>query len=52
MEHVKESITDQQWQCSKCKRGFKDENEYIDNKGVCDECYSIPLKKRIGKKVR
>lgn len=49
MEHVKEAVTEQQWHCSTCNQIITDENEFIDNKGVCDECYSIPIKKRIGK---
>lgn len=48
MERVEESIAVHQWICSKCQQVIMDENEYIDNKGVCDDCYSIRIKKRIG----
>lgn len=48
MATVEESIDVQQWTCSKCQQVIMDENEYIDNKGVCDDCFSIPIKKRIG----
>lgn len=33
--------------CSKCGATITDETEYIDNSGICDDCYSIPFKKRI-----
>ncbi|MBM4763391.1 hypothetical protein [Bacillus sp. B15-48] len=35
--------------CSKCKQEITDVIEFEDNDGVCDDCYSIPIKKRIGK---
>jgi DNA-directed RNA polymerase subunit RPC12/RpoP len=35
--------------CSKCKAEIEDEQEYLDNDGVCDDCYAIPIKKRVGK---
>lgn len=44
-----EQVTEQQWICSKCNNVITDEDEYKDNNGVCDDCYSIPIKKRIGK---
>ena len=31
--------------CSNCGKEIMDEWEYHDNKGICDDCYSIPLKK-------
>ncbi|MBN6888982.1 Zn finger protein HypA/HybF involved in hydrogenase expression [Cytobacillus horneckiae] len=46
MEQVK-----QRWICSKCKQEIDDKNEYYDNKGVCDQCFSIKLKKRRGFKI-
>ena len=36
------------WICSKCNTVITDEHEYLDNDGVCDDCYSIPIKKRRG----
>lgn len=48
-DEVMEQVIDQKWICSKCNCEIIDEAEYIDNHGVCDDCYSIPLKKRIGK---
>jgi formylmethanofuran dehydrogenase subunit E len=48
MGHVEESTVVQQWICSKCEQVITDENEYIDNKGVCDDCFRIPLKRRLG----
>jgi len=42
-------VTEQMWICSRCKKEIVEEAEYLDNNGVCDECYSIPIKKRIGK---
>ncbi|SEM19762.1 hypothetical protein SAMN05192533_101381 [Mesobacillus persicus] len=44
-----EQVTEQQWICSKCNNVITDEDEYQDNNGVCDDCYSLPIKKRIGK---
>ncbi|MGM0900919.1 MAG: hypothetical protein ACQEXB_07430 [Bacillota bacterium] len=44
-----EQVANQQWICSECNKVITDEAEYTDNNGVCDECYSIPIKKRIGK---
>lgn len=41
--------TVEKWICSKCNKAIADEAEYIDNKGLCDDCYSIPIKKRIAK---
>jgi hypothetical protein len=35
--------------CSKCEKEITDEIEFRDNGGICDECYSIPVKKRIGR---
>ncbi|HZG71760.1 MAG TPA: hypothetical protein VEY51_09515 [Chondromyces sp.] len=34
--------------CSQCQTEIADEQEYEDNGGVCDDCYSIPLRKRRG----
>lgn len=48
MEHVEESVYVQQWRCSKCDQLILDENEYLDNDGVCDTCYSLSFKRRIG----
>jgi hypothetical protein len=48
MGHVEESVKVQQWKCSKCDQPIVDENEYIDNDGVCDTCYSLLIKRRIG----
>lgn len=48
MEHVEESVQIQQWKCSKCNHIILDENEFLDNDGVCDTCYSMQLKRRIG----
>lgn len=44
-----EQVTVQQWICSKCQKEITEEAEYIDNHGVCDDCYSLPIKKRMGK---
>jgi DNA-directed RNA polymerase subunit RPC12/RpoP len=44
-----EQVTKQLWICSKCKKEITDEVEFVDNEGVCDDCFSIPIKKRIGK---
>ncbi|MCM3324253.1 hypothetical protein MKX67_18405 [Cytobacillus sp. FSL W7-1323] len=44
MEQVKQGL----WICSKCEAVITDYNEYHDNDGVCDVCYSIPIKKRRG----
>lgn len=44
-----EQVINQIWICSNCNCEITDEAEYIDNDGVCDGCYSITLKKRIGK---
>jgi hypothetical protein len=44
-----EQITDVKWVCSGCSKEITDETEYLDNDGLCDDCYSIPIKKRIGK---
>lgn len=43
-----EQVTGSKWNCSNCGKKINDENEYIDNKGVCDDCYSIPVRKRRG----
>ncbi|WP_191090883.1 hypothetical protein [Niallia endozanthoxylica] len=48
MNHIEESIESQQLKCSKCEKEIMDEWEYYDNNGVCDDCYSIPLKKSRG----
>lgn len=48
MKHAEEAVQIQQWKCSKCHAIILDENEYMDNDGVCDTCYSLPIKKRIG----
>ncbi|WP_156416252.1 hypothetical protein [Cytobacillus dafuensis] len=37
----------EKWICSNCSIEITDENEFIDNNGVCDECYSIPIKKKL-----
>ncbi|MEH7346989.1 hypothetical protein V7122_24455 [Bacillus sp. JJ1532] len=39
------------WICSNCNLEITDEREYLDNNGVCDDCYSIPLKKKLGLKL-
>lgn len=44
-----EQVIDQKWICSKCECEILDEIEYVDNRGVCDDCFSIPIKKRVGK---
>lgn len=41
----------ERWICSSCSIEITDEMEFIDNKGVCDDCYSIPLKKKLKLKV-
>jgi ribosomal protein L40E len=41
-------VVNQEWICSKCYAVIFDEAEYNDNNGVCDECYSLPIKKRLG----
>ncbi len=33
--------------CSNCRVEITDEREYLDNKGVCDDCYSIPIRKKL-----
>lgn len=43
-----EQVTEQKMVCSSCNGIITDEREYLDNDGVCDDCYSIPLKKRLG----
>ena len=43
-----EQVIDQKWVCSNCDCEISDEMEYTDNDGVCDDCFSIPIKKRIG----
>jgi len=48
MKRIEESIESQQLICSKCEKEIMDECEYYDNNGVCDDCYSIPLKKSRG----
>ncbi|MBT2758007.1 hypothetical protein J7E71_19230 [Mesobacillus foraminis] len=45
MEKVAEEMI-----CSKCNCNILDEAEFMDNDGVCDECYSFPIKKRRGLK--
>jgi hypothetical protein len=35
--------------CSKCRKEISDEIEFRDNGGICDDCYSIPVMKRIGR---
>jgi DNA-directed RNA polymerase subunit RPC12/RpoP len=45
-------ILDQKWICSDCKALMTDEAEYVDNAGVCDDCYSKPIKMRIGKFIK
>ena len=48
MYRIEESIANQSLKCSKCGKEIMDEREYHDNNGVCDDCYSIPLKKSRG----
>ncbi|MGD6843042.1 hypothetical protein ACQCVH_11045 [Bacillus infantis] len=43
-----EQAATEKWICSACKSEIADYSEFVDNDGVCDECYSIPLKKRRG----
>lgn len=45
MEQVTEKMI-----CSECNCEIVDTAEFMDNNGVCDECYSIPIKKRRGLK--
>jgi DNA-directed RNA polymerase subunit RPC12/RpoP len=42
----------EKWICSQCNSEIADYTEYVDNDGVCDDCYSIPLKKRRGLVIR
>ena len=51
MERIEELIAKQSLKCSKCGKEIMDEREYHDNNGVCDDCYSIPLKKSRGLKI-
>jgi hypothetical protein len=44
----REETVNDQWECSGCKQEITDEQEYYDNDGVCDDCYSIPVRKRRG----
>lgn len=37
------------WNCSGCHRVIREEAEYVDNGGVCDDCYSKHIKRRLGK---
>jgi hypothetical protein len=46
-DHMEQAATGK-WICSACKSEIADYSEFVDNDGVCDECYSIPLKKRRG----
>lgn len=48
MNRIEESIGKHPLKCSKCDKEILDEWEYHDNNGVCDDCYSIPLKKSRG----
>lgn len=48
MNRIEESNANQSLKCSKCGKEIMDECEYRDNNGVCDDCYSIPLKKSRG----
>ncbi|WP_251552018.1 hypothetical protein [Neobacillus muris] len=48
MNRIEESIDNQPLKCSNCDKEIMDEWEYHDNNGVCDDCYSIPLKKSKG----
>ena len=48
---LKNLIANQSLKCPKCGKEIMDEWEYHDNNGVCDDCYSIPLKKSIGLKI-
>lgn len=48
MNRIEESIANQSFKCSKCGREIMDEREYHDNNGVCDDCYSISLRKSRG----
>jgi hypothetical protein len=49
MEVVRMEQVKKKWICSKCNKDIMDEVEFIDNGGICDDCYSIPVKKRIGR---
>jgi DNA-directed RNA polymerase subunit RPC12/RpoP len=48
MDRIEELIANQSLKCSKCGKEIMDEWEYHDNNGVCDDCYSIPLRKSRG----
>lgn len=43
-----DKIVIQEYFCSECNAVIFDETEYTDNVGVCDECYSLPIKNRLG----
>jgi DNA-directed RNA polymerase subunit RPC12/RpoP len=51
MERIEELVAKQSLKCSNCGKEIMDEWEYHDNNGVCDDCYSIPLKKSRGLKI-
>ena len=48
MDRIEELTANQSLKCSKCGNEINDEWEYHDNNGVCDDCYSISLKKSRG----
>ena len=48
MHLIEESIENQLLKCSKGDKEVMDEWEYHDNNGVCDDCYSISMKKNRG----
>jgi hypothetical protein len=50
-DHMEQAATEK-WICSTCKSKIADYTEFVDNDGVCDDCYSIPLKKRRGLVIR
>jgi|tagenome__1003787_1003787.scaffolds.fasta_scaffold14945881_1 DNA-directed RNA polymerase subunit RPC12/RpoP len=48
MDRIEESIVNQSLKCSNCGKEIMDEWESHDNNEVCDDCYSLPLKKSRG----
>ncbi len=43
-----EQETLEKWICSECNAPIEDEAEFTDNDGVCDDCFSLRIKKRVG----
>ncbi|WP_180956564.1 hypothetical protein [Bacillus canaveralius] len=41
---------EQIWNCSECSGEISDEREFIDNGGICDDCYSTPFRQKIASK--